>query len=445
VGVVSERAKREDARRSRGRWLGGGLAERASSGLGALVAQADRGAERLMGAARELRRSPALQHGLAAQARGNLEAAFWLLAEEYGDGGCELEVAARYWEVALQLKRVDLAADAGTRLVEHHAASGGIELAAQYWIELVSAVPDTLVSPKAIASLLPALRRRLEDLDRDDLEELRGLGRRALRQAVDPRNEGLSPGVAFRLFEDGRELNPEAARRAAEVALDSPGLHELKRTRISAWLEGKDPDEAVAELEAARAPAPAPPPLRERVPAPLPVETLSEGEIATAVAHLPLSSTETDGDAPPPLDVDFADLEIEIMDAVPVELAVEGLVLREASGLRARITYAVIEAISMAELGGLAKDPVRVVDLVLNWTRRAEEPVRIVRLRADDCEAAALASETEADGKPLALFVEALLERSSAVPFPDRDTVLGLRVARFPSPELYLDHTFRLA
>jgi len=216
------------------------LTARVKGGLSRLAANATRGAKRVKEAASELRTSPVLQHAMAARERGNLEATFWLLNEEFGRQP-EPEVALHYWDVALTLGRVDIAAEAGISLVESRAAAGEPEQAAQHWLELVKEAPDALVSPAAIATLLPSLRQRLADLrddDLDDRESLAGYLRCAIRHAVDPRNTGLHPGVALRIFEEGRELNPEAARRAAEAALESPHLHEAKRERLEAWLAG---------------------------------------------------------------------------------------------------------------------------------------------------------------------------------------------------------------
>ncbi len=219
------------------------LTSRLVDRMSRLIGQANRGAQRVKDAAQDLRTSAALQHAAAARERGNLEAAFWLFNEEFSLRSDDASVAVPYWDIALSLGRVDIASPAGVKLVEARAAAGESELAAQHWLELVKQAPDALVSPIAIATILPALKARLarsDDNGPDDRDTLSGYLHRAVQHAVDPRNTGLHPGVALRIFEEGREINPQAARRAAEAALESPHLHEAKRERLTEWLGGKN-------------------------------------------------------------------------------------------------------------------------------------------------------------------------------------------------------------
>ena len=247
-----------------------------------LLEQAGRSAQRVKDAAQELRTPTVLQQAAAARERGNFEAAFWLFNEEFNLRTDDESVAVPYWETALSLGRVDIASPAGVKLVETRAAAGESELAAQHWLELVKEVPDALVSPIAIATILPALKRRLarsKDDGPEDPSTLAGYVRRAVQHAVDPRNTGLHPGVALRIFEEGREINPEASRRAAEAALESPHLHEAKRERLSEWL-GEKVDAAPAVPGATRRRRPR----RKSLPSPDAKNSrgLSEEEIAKA-------------------------------------------------------------------------------------------------------------------------------------------------------------------
>jgi len=260
------------------------LASRLVGGISRLAGQANRSAQRVKHAAHELRASTVLQHAAAARERGNLEAAFWLFNEEFSLHSDETSVAVPYWDLALALGRADIASPAGVKLVETRAAAGEPELAAQHWLELVKVAPGALVSPVAIATILPALKARLAeagDDGPDDRESLAGYLRRAVQHAVDPRNTGLHPGVALRIFEEGREINPEASRHAAKAALESPHLHEAKRERLSAWLGGENGE--VANLESN-----APPKRVEPEPEAVTAEIyrLSDEEIAVAVARL---------------------------------------------------------------------------------------------------------------------------------------------------------------
>jgi hypothetical protein len=260
------------------------LRSRMASGMSRFLEQAGRSAKHVKDVAQELRAPTVLQQATAACERGNFEAAFWLFNEEFNLRTDDESVAAPYWETALALGRADIASPAGVKLVETRAAAGESELAARHWLELVKEVPDALVSPIAIATILPALKRRLS-LSKDDGPEdpptLAGYVRRAVQHAVDPRNTGLHPGVALRIFEEGREINPEASRRAAEAALESPHLHEAKRERLSEWLGGK----VDAALAAGRN-TPKTPATQETALAHAKNCGLSEEEIAKATARL---------------------------------------------------------------------------------------------------------------------------------------------------------------
>jgi hypothetical protein len=260
------------------------LRSRLASGMSRFLEQAGRSAQRAKDVAQELRAPTVLQQATAACERGNFEAAFWLFNEEFNLRTDDESVAVPYWETALSLGRADIASPAGVKLVETRAAAGESELAAQHWLELVKEVPDALVSPIAIATILPALKRRLS-LSKDDGSEdpstLAGYVRRAVQHAVDPRNTGLHPGVALRIFEEGREINPEASRRAAEAALESPHLHEAKRERLSEWL-----GEKVDAAPAAGRNAPKTPATQETAVAHAKSRGLSEEEIAKATARL---------------------------------------------------------------------------------------------------------------------------------------------------------------
>ena len=456
------RPKRQETRNSRSegaaRRHGEALAERMTRGWGALVTGADKGASRLRDSARELRRSPAFQHALAARERGNLEAAFWLLAEEYDARPDDPEVSFHYWHVALDLQRIDLAAPAGVRLVQRHAAAGEIDLAAQYWMELASAAPDSLVTPTAIASILPALRRHLAEVEEDERGEVLALVRRAVRDAVDPRNEDLAPGVALRLFEEGRDVNPQSARRAAEVALASPHLHETKRVRLQAWLEGREIDDGAARSAPRKGAAPVPTTTQRKRAGRSNLESLSDEQVSAAAARLPPSSSPAPpaaaspsplrrveaGDSTPELPPEpTPQVGLTVLAATPVELADDAFLFEVANDRRLRVEYSEIEAVSVGEVAGLADLPVAVIDLVLNWTRRDEEPLRTVRLRADSFDPTALAPGPCAAGGGLAALLGEILDRSHAVPLPDPESALGLCLTCYESLEAYERESLR--
>ena len=411
------------------------LTSRLVDGFGHLSEQVHRSAQRARNAAQDLRTPAALQHAVAARERGNLEAAFWLFNEEFSRRPNDLSVALPYWDVALSFGRGDIASPAGVKLVEIRAANGETELAAQHWIELIKEAPDALVSPITIATILPALKERLakaNDDGPDDRQVLAGYLRSAVRHAVDPRNTGLHPGVALRIFQEGRKVNPEASRRAAEIALESPHLHEAKRERLIQWLAGNH----------AEAPEPeASPPLKQAEPEPdranARIHRLSEDEIATAAARLRKSNAA-------PLDTAMAEPSIRPTFECGTLVGIEDDALIVKGAPNGRLPYDDIQAVAVAEIMGLEDQSVTVIDLVLNWIRRYDEPLKIIRLRLNDLDLESLVTHTHTLGSHFAALMGDILERTRAIPLPDPESALGTRITCYESPERYEQAALRV-
>ncbi|MBW1843762.1 MAG: hypothetical protein JRJ05_05415 [Deltaproteobacteria bacterium] len=404
------------------------LTSRLVDGLNHLSGRVHRSAQRARNAAQDLRTPAVLQHAVAARERGNLEAAFWLFNEEFSQHPNDPSVALPYWDVALSFGRGDIASPAGVKLVEIRAANGEAELAAQHWIELIKEAPDALVSPITIATILPALKARLakaNDDGPDDRQVLAGYLRSAVRHAVDPRNTGLHPGVALRIFQEGRKINPEASRRAAEIALESPHLHEAKRERLIEWLAGDhaeapDPEPSLPPQQA----EPEPDRANARI------HRLSEDEIATAAARLRKSK-------PAPLDSPMAEAPIRPSVERGTLIGIEDDALIVKGAPNGRLPYNDIQAVAVAEIMGLEDQSVTVIDLILNWIRRYDEPLEIVRLRLIDLDLESLVTHTHALGSHFAALMGDILERTHAIPLPDPESALGTRITCYESPERY--------
>ena len=311
----------------------------------------------------------AFKNVLAARDRGNFEAAFWLLNEAFGADREDAEVAVHYWNLALALGRVDVASPAGALLVARHASSGETDRAADYWLELIGAAPDVLVPSATIAEILPVLKQRQAQADEEEASALRGPLRRAMRHAVDPRNGTLHPGVALRLFDEGRSVNPEAARRAAEVALQSPNLHETKRKRLKNALA----PEAASRFK-----------LFEGVP------------------------------------VELGDDAIMLRDANAIELpipykGIEAIAVAEVSGLAGNrvVVIDLVRQLRTATEGG--------------------EPLDVARIRSDGFDPATLIDGPSISGDELPAFLGELLERTQATGLPNLDSALGIQFATFES------------
>ena len=240
--------------------------------------------EQLLEALRSLLRPPVLRHAIAALRRGNLDAAFALLREEVKERPGRAESALLFWNAALSCDRAPEAADAMAKLVRSEAGlDESLDRAANHWTELVAAVPEAAIDASALVKLLPLLRARSEQA-RGESAKLAAyaLWTDTLRRCVDPSNGSLNPALALRLVEEARGVDVDVARRAAQVALQSSGLHEARRTRLQELLasleRGEWPDaQAVATPPRVATPAPTPRPVA-------PVRVAAKAPAARAVA-----------------------------------------------------------------------------------------------------------------------------------------------------------------
>lgn len=196
-----------------------------------------------VGAAVELRR--VIKQAQEAQRSGNAAEAFRLLEAQVAAHSDDVKLVSAFWGAALAEERVADAVPVMRRLIRRQAGAGKLGRAAELWQELAAGAPQALLDPGTLVRIAPAL---LEDGQAE-------AAARALRQAVDERNEGLSPGLAVRVAETARDLAPDVALAAARRALDAPDLHETKRARVAelvGQLEEAVAREAAAAAEAAK-------------------------------------------------------------------------------------------------------------------------------------------------------------------------------------------------
>jgi hypothetical protein len=407
-------------------------------------------------------------------------------------------------------------------LVRDHLKRGESELAARYWCQIADQAPDAVGDPGLLVRLAPILLAQQQP----------NKAILALRRAVDAGQGGLTPGMALRVMDLGREIDPGTAARAARRALEAEGFDDAKRARIEAQageLEAKAassppveideaaPDHSIPlddpQTDAVHAQARAEPASRPEAdpasadPAPIPQRALELGadgavvrgeggeelaplglspdelhpppiaeapplESPPPIPPLPLRAQPPPQPAPPlpelnslqtppplpsqpplpqppplptahPLEpeqappspedrVAFAAAAelprfsgLKAIEAVPVELSQDALVMTQAGGKRGRLAYAKIEALAVAAVGGLAAMPVLIIDLIVNWSDASEDVLRLIRIRSDAFNARQVVPEA---GKPLEAFrtmVEQLLSHTGAVALPDRDGALG--------------------
>jgi len=336
-----------------------------------------------------------------AQRRGNHAMAYRLLEPEVRDNPDDPRVVIGFWSAALACERAEDAVPAMVRVIRKLAGGDNSERAAELWIELRGASETTLLDPTSLVRIAQALEANASS----------DLAVAALREAVDPRNaSGLSPGLAARIAEMSRDLDPRSALSAARSALASPDLHETKRARLEAMvitLEHEEEEEAAGDVS---------PPAE------------SSGEDATDRAV----DAALEALAPA---ARFSD--IKITEAMPMRLLDEGIGLQVLGGRKVRVEYDNIEAVSVAEIRGLAPHPVVVIDLLLNWSEGSDPTLRVVRMRSDGFDPRMVIAPPPDEDEALRGFLSEILARSKAVPLPDPDGALGVKVRAFDELERY--------
>ena len=361
---------------------------------GALVSVADRlkesdTGERLTSALQTRR---VIKRAQAAHSRGNAPMAFRILEAEIRSKPDDDKLAIAFWRTCELLTRAPDAADALLRVIRRRIAHGDLEDASKLWIELVGVVPAARADAGCLIRMIPVLAKR-------DCEQAVA----ALRLTLDPETAGLTPGLAARAADMGRELDPRSAVRAARVALESPDLADSRRARLEALVE-----ELTREAERAEHP-PEPGNSRPLPPVPAPyaaavenfAELMAEEAIEAVVPHTRYSG-------------------IKVTEAAPLEVTADSIGLQLSDGRRARLGHPKIQAVAVAEVGGLAEQPVVVIDLALNWRETDGGPLRVVRIRSDRFEAPI---SPGADPRVMREFVSDVLNRSGAVALLDPDSI----------------------
>ncbi len=457
----------------------------------------ERGFARLRRAGRRLiptRRNVPLRHALAAQGRGNAAAAFALLEEALAGRPDDEEAAEAFWGAAVDSERAEEAAPAMARLIERRAASDP-QLAADNWTDLSSWLPGIQIDAGALARMVPVLRERLS-AEKDSKRKTAARARLmyTLRQAVNPANGDLSAGMALRLAEQAREIDPQSAVGAARLALASEDLHEVKRRHLESLIEeleglrprairavptnrsepstqadaaqspGKSaaPDDAGlsdSEVEALSARLPPSKAIPTDVAEPIELEEPERSAAASAPADLagggPEDLPEPPAPASSPLPVvdplarsssrskpatrppatsqppDQARRKLKVMEGSPTALSDHALALDFRGRRKASIEFKSIQALAVARIGDPDADHELVIDLVVNWSQSKKKVLRLIRLRGDQFDARMVMLGEADSTQALRSLLGEILERSGAVPLPDPDSALGIRIRAF--------------
>jgi membrane associated rhomboid family serine protease len=357
------------------------------------------------------RGNPVVEEAARLRAAGDVEGAFAVLEAESRKHPDDPDVGVAFWDAAVALQRPDAAAPALGRAIRRLSAGESLPTALGYWTELKGLVPGALVDPASLLRFVPALRKEARSAEAS----------RALRDAVDPGNRGLTPPQALRVADLARESDPAVALAAARHALESPELPAQTRARLEQQLGG-------LEGAAASAPPPPPQPKVERAPAPVaaaPADRSIALEFDPALETASAQPTDLAGAA---LDARWSD--VKVAEAVPTALDENALALELAGGRAGRLELAKIQALAVGSVAGLAAKPVILIDLLLNHSELGEGPLRLVRLRSDRFDPRRLAP----GATPLEAFrafLHTLAERAPAALLPDPESFRGGAFAKF--------------
>jgi membrane associated rhomboid family serine protease len=404
-----------------------------------------------------------LELALTAHAEGRIEEAFELISQVLARRPGDRDALIAMWDVAIDLGRPLEASSAMLKVIRKEVRSKSPN-AIEHWRELSElglhseAEPTLLIR---IAALLQEAEQPAAALE-------------ALKLALDSADDWDATVVATRVARAAAELDPPTAVRAARLALGRPDLALEERQKLELLLEDLQPVTSRSDASVARslrveaapspepvpvpelapvreaAPSPEPTPLPERAPvleaAPLAEPTpLPEPELASEAAARAFARSfeQIEADAleaplrPTPIDLEIASRrQVEVVEAVPIELGGEGLVIEAEGGIKKRVPYARIGAIAAAAIEGLGPRAVIVVDLTLNWFE-SDQALRLIRLRADRFDPCSLLGSDKAPLDATRELIERLLQKTSANPLPGLESARGLQFTLFPDLASY--------
>lgn len=423
--------------------------------------------------------NPLVEEASELRVQGDAEGAWTRLEAAFAEAPDDAEIGLALWDAGRATGREEAAAAAMAVCVQTDVREGQLDLAARNWCELTNVVPQALCDATTLVRILPVLQQH------DDPS----FAVRAMRHIVDPDNATTTPGIALRVLEVAREIDPPSALAAAGRALESPEMHEAKRDKLIelvAQLEGEGVEalESVATLaarervaaEAARedrsiaiesdideqpvgvAPSPIatePPPIPgagapSAVPPPLPTEALggareagvdvSESDLDDIdLSEYDLSEYESEYESEDVTETYLPEesaaevvvgalsrfADLKLVEARPVTFH-SGVLGLEVTKQRSKsLPLSKVEAIAVGVVADLGQKPVLVVDLVLNWLSLDDTQARVIRLRSDRFDPRALTPGESRPKRALKSFLTQMLADSGADPIPSREVLCG--------------------
>jgi membrane associated rhomboid family serine protease len=168
--------------------------------------------------------NPVIDEAMELRIQGEPQTAYRLLSEAAGERPDDPDVVNALFELAGELRRTDEAIPLMLGLVKQSLARGEGDLAVGHWEEIAVRAPAAKADRQLLVRLIPVLLEK----------EKRQRAVQALRRVVDPRLGALSSGMAFRVLELAKDVDPPSALVAARRVLEAESLHEAKRERVEA-------------------------------------------------------------------------------------------------------------------------------------------------------------------------------------------------------------------
>jgi membrane associated rhomboid family serine protease len=365
--------------------------------------------------------NPVLERALRAHAEGSLDRSHSLLKKLLESEPDNRDALLAMWDVGIDLGRPADAAEAMLEVIRAETRAGDAEAAVGHWNELADRGLE--------GDAEPALLIRMALLLRQDGQLVAAVG--ALRTALQVAEGPSIAVIAERIARETRDLDPQVAQSAAWRALGSTELDLAQRQSLETLL-----GELIAEERRAQAAAP---PAQARAPQPKTVPEPSERapeqwvdpELVDESGGPPTPESDPDARRLAPIDLEISSRELQVVLALPTELADTGLVIEAEGGAKKRIPYERVEAICVAAIEGLGPRPVIVIDLVLNWHSPTEGSLRVIRLRSDRFDPRRFSSAGQSALDSIRELIRTLLTRSGATPLPDLETATGFPFVSF--------------
>jgi hypothetical protein len=344
------------------------------------------------------------------------EQAFLVLQQEVEDQPEDPQLLLAFLEAAVAFYKPEAAARPLGAWLRGLATGKHVTEAAEVWERAVEIWPGFDLDPDALIRLIPPLQEMKHDAH----------AALALRYVISAEHAALPVSLALRVRELARDLDPEIELAALRRALSGGELPGSKRDRL---------EEAIAELDG-RGVAKCPDPLNDEMRRIRRVERDEDGAIPIdSLDHDPSGVSGRLSGVAGELAPRFG--ATKLVEAVPLEVADEHLVIRTGDGRQARLEFAGIQGLGAAIVGDLSAKPVLVIDLLLNWSSVVDDTLQIVRLRSNTNDPTSLFAGAESGVEALVELIRCILTRSGADPLPSERALLSGAFERFDSLAAY--------